>query len=335
MTITASKTELGGEIVTPRRGRLRVPRALAWIVVLPFAAFAVVRTAGLEGGSFLAPFLTATPYAAVAALGALLLAGLSRGRWVSGVALLTVLALGAAVLPRALGSPTGAASGTPLKVLSANLLFGHADAASVVDLVRRLQPDVFATQELTPRAVERLDAAGLAELMPYRVLEARFGASGSGIYSRHPLTEVKDLFPVVGHSMPVARLTLPSGPSVEIVDVHTVAPLGPRQTAEWAAGLRALPTAPDSGAFRVLVGDFNASLDHAELRKVVARGYVDAADATGQGLVPTWPAGRRLPPFITIDHLLADERAQVTRFEVLDVPGSDHRPIYTELRLPG
>jgi len=113
-----------------------------------------------------------------------------------------------------------------------------------------------------------------------------------------------------------------------------VAPLGPRQTAEWAAGLRALPAAPDSGAYRVLVGDFNASLDHAELRKVVARGYVDAADATGHGLVPTWPAGRRLPPFITIDHLLADGRAQVTRFAVLDVPGSDHRPIFAELRLP-
>ncbi len=38
-----------------------------------------------------------------------------------------------------------------------------------------------------------------------------------------------------------------------------------------------------------LVGDFNATLDQAALRDVVARGYRDAADVAGKGLEPTFP----------------------------------------------
>src|SRR5690606_19927857 len=103
---------------------------------------------------------------------------------------------------------------------------------------------------------------------------------------------------------PRVALTLPGRRVVEIVDVHTLAPLRP-DTPDWLAGLAALPSAASSSAtIRILAGDFNASLDHAALREVVNRGYVDAADATGKGLHPTWPANRRSPPLITIDHVL-------------------------------
>jgi endonuclease/exonuclease/phosphatase (EEP) superfamily protein YafD len=333
VNITASETKVGGEIVVPPRRRRRVPAALAWILVIPCAALAIIRLTGLEGGSVLVPFVTATPFAAVASLVALVPALLARKRAVGVVALLTAVAFAVSVLPRALGSPAGAAPGVPLKVLSANLLFGHADATVLAGLVRRLDPDVLVTQELTPRAIAALDAAGLDELMPHRVLQPRYGAGGSGTYAKHPLTEVPDLVPVISHNMPVVRMKLPSGPEVEIINVHTVAPLAPRSISEWAEGLRTLPSAPSSGPLRIIAGDFNATLDHAELRKVIGRGYVDAADATGGGLVPTWPNGRR-PPFITIDHVLADRRAEVARYEVHDVPDSDHRPIYAELRLP-
>jgi endonuclease/exonuclease/phosphatase (EEP) superfamily protein YafD len=133
--------------------------------------------------------------------------------------------------------------------------------------------------------------------------------------------------------MPAAALTLPGGDKLEIVDVHTFTPLGP-QVSGWAQGLRNLPSAPKSGAFRLLVGDFNATLDHSELRKVVARGYTDAADDTGNGLIPTWPANKRISPIITIDHVLADQRMAVTHYEVHDVLHTDHRSVFVELRLP-
>ncbi len=334
MDITTSQSAVGGVIVTPERRRRRVSAKLAWIAVAPFAAWAVARVAGLERGSFFSQIMTATPYAAAGSLGALLLAVLSRRRAAMVVAAATTAAFAVSVLPRVSPSAQAAASGPTLRVLSTNLLFGRADADAVVELVRRLRPDVVSTQELTPSAVLELDDAGFKELMPYRVLHDEYSAAGSGLYARYPLTEMPGLFRVVGHNMPTASMTLPGGAQVQIVDVHTFPPLG-RQSAAWTEGLRNLPSATSSGPYRLLVGDFNASLDHAEFRKVVERGYVDAGDVTGKGLVPTWPANKRVPPIITSDHVLADKRLSVTSFEVLDLPRTDHRAIFSELRLPG
>jgi endonuclease/exonuclease/phosphatase (EEP) superfamily protein YafD len=50
-------------------------------------------------------------------------------------------------------------------------------------------------------------------------------------------------------------------------------------------------------------------------------------------LMPTWPAGDLLPPPVTIDHVLADERAGVRDYDVLDLRGSDHRPVLAEVSL--
>ena len=63
---------------------------------------------------------------------------------------------------------------------------------------------------------------------------------------------------------------------------------------------------------------------------------MDAADAAGQGLKPTWPAPpkqrRSLP--LTIDHILVDRRVRVEQVTVVRVPRSDHRAVIAVLRLP-
>ncbi|GII80933.1 endonuclease [Sphaerisporangium rufum] len=327
-----TETPVGGVIVTPRRRRRRVRAGLAWFAVTPFAAWAVTRLAGLERGSFPAQLMTATPYAAAGSLLPMLLAVLSRRRAVVVVAAATTTALGLSVLPRAVAD-SGPASGERFVVLSANLFFGRGDPATVVDLVRRYHPDVLSLQELTPAAVAGLDTAGLKELMPYRMLEDDYGATGTGLYATRPVTPLTGSFQVIGHNMPAARLRTAGGAQVEIIAVHTMPPLG-RQVTRWAGGLRALPSGPSAGPFRVLAGDFNASLDHAEMRGLIARGYRDAGDAAGAGLVPTWPFGKRVPPIITIDHVLADRRIGVRTYQVHDVPHSDHRAVVTELTLP-
>jgi endonuclease/exonuclease/phosphatase (EEP) superfamily protein YafD len=101
----------------------------------------------------------------------------------------------------------------------------------------------------------------------------------------------------------------------------------------WRRDLRRLPDARPGGIVRVLAGDFNATLDHRELRRVLDRGYRDAADRNGSGLRATWPAdGRRVPP-VAIDHVLADERAGVQAVRVRDLPRSDHRAVVAVLRI--
>lgn len=93
---------------------------------------------------------------------------------------------------------------------------------------------------------------------------------------------------------------------------------------------------PPAAGFRgCLLGDFNATLDHAELRRLLDTGYRDAAEVAGEGLSLTWPAGRpRLPPLVAIDHLLVDERLAVRRVRVIDVPGTDHRAVFASLSVP-
>ena len=86
---------------------------------------------------------------------------------------------------------------------------------------------------------------------------------------------------------------------------------------------------------RVLAGDFNATLDHAELRRLIGRGYHDAAERAGVALRPTWPVGKGLlPTLITIDHVLADRRVRVVSARSVRIPGSDHRGVLAELLLP-
>ncbi|MEV2267426.1 endonuclease/exonuclease/phosphatase family protein [Nonomuraea africana] len=323
---------VGGTIVTPERRRFPV-KTLAWMAVSPFAVWAAARVGGLERGSLTTQLMTATPYAAAGSLIPLLVALAARNRAAAAVALVTSAALGFSVLPRAFGT-ADAAGGRPLKVLTINMLFGRADTDSIMDLVRRLDPDVLSTQELTPDAVERLDAAGLKDLMPHRVLEDEYTAGGSGLYAKHPLTALWNMVPATGHKMPAATLALPGGRPIQIVDVHPFPPLGPH-VHDWNAALRALPPASaPADPVRVLAGDFNASLDHAALRGLLARGYKDAADEVGQGLVPTWPANKRIPPIITIDHVLVDSRAGVREVSVHTVPGTDHRAVFASLTVP-
>jgi endonuclease/exonuclease/phosphatase family metal-dependent hydrolase len=86
----------------------------------------------------------------------------------------------------------------------------------------------------------------------------------------------------------------------------------------------------------ILAGDFNATLDHAPMRAVLRRGYRDAAEQVGKGLVPTWgPRAGRRPGLLVIDHVLVDPRCTVQAVAAYNLPGTDHRVLLAEVRLPG
>lgn len=309
-----------------RRGRSRAVVVLAVV----FAAGTAMRLGGMEAVFPLVPLVSFTPYYAVAALVALAWAARVRSRAATAILLAVCVCLAWLVVPRALPG-NASAEGRPLRLLTANLNGGRGDAEVVVGLVRELDVDVFSVQELTWAARQRLEEAGLRELLPYEVSQPMpRGPEGSGIYARYPLRERSGLFRPVGHHMPVAQVALPGGP-VEVVVVHPVAPVPPT-VREWEAGIATLPPAPSDGPPRILAGDFNATLDHAVFRRLLDTGYTDAAAQTGDGLVPTWPM-RLLPPLVPIDHVLTDGRGEAVATRVLDVPGSDHRALFAELRI--
>ena len=303
-----------------------------WALTLPAALWAVMRGFGLERGFPLVPMVAYTPYVAVAAL---LVTGIAVAlrNWAAGaVAAIAATCLAVAVLPRAVGSETvDAYAHEQVKVLSANIHHGTADPGALMDLVERFRPDLLSIQELTPSFARELRAAGIQQLLPETVLMVRRGVSGAGLYSRHPLTSLPETARF-GFRMPRATLRLEGGRLLRVVGVHPYPPLSAR-VGEWRSALESMPSA-GSGPPWVLVGDFNATLDHVELRDVVDRGYRDAGDVAGKGLEPTWPAsGPRSPP-VTIDHVLADERLGIVDYEVENLPGSDHRMVAVSLAWP-
>ncbi|MFC5751088.1 endonuclease/exonuclease/phosphatase family protein [Actinomadura rugatobispora] len=310
---------------------------LAWAGVVGWGSWAVLRLAGgdrIPGvGAAAAPLLAVTPFVVAASPIPVLVALLTRRWWATATAAAIALALVASVAPRAVGGGQPAAHGPALRVMSVNLFVGEADADALVDLVRRARPDVLSVQELSPGAAGRYERAGLSRLLPHAVLDARWGASGSGLYSRLPLRELPPPGPTQ-MATPRAALTLPGGRAVEVTAVHPVPPITSRAYMAWKHDIELLPSAPGgSEPVRILAGDFNATLDHATLRKLIGRGYADAADRAGAGLIPTWGLGGPQPP-LTLDHVLLDRRCAVTGFTVHDVRGSDHRAVVAEIRLP-
>ena len=303
-----------------------------WFLVAPLVAWAVVRVLGLDSGFPLVPLMAFTPYVAVVAF---LVAGvaLALRNWAAaGVTCLATLFLAAAVLPRAIGADTVDPAGREtLSVLSSNIYVGRADPKALVDLVDRYDVDLLSVQELTPKFARELRREGLRRRLPFAIEETRPRSAGGGLYSRLPLRKLpgSEFF----FRMPRAVLTMPDGRRLRVVGVHPYPP-GRGNDDLWREGLESLPAA-GSGLPWVLVGDFNATLDVSLLRETIDRGYRDAGDVAGEGLVPTWPnRDHDLPPVITIDHVLADERLGVVDYGVEDLPGSDHRSIHAEMALP-
>jgi endonuclease/exonuclease/phosphatase (EEP) superfamily protein YafD len=222
-----------------------------------------------------------------------------------------------------------------LRVLTANLLAGRAGAEEVAELIRRKHADVLFVQELTAQAAARLQQAGLGDLLPHRVTQpVPHGARGS-IYARYPL-HGGPLAPPVSAARCTARLDFPSGQFVQLACIHAAPPKppwSPGATARWRGQLSALPAPGDSP--RILAGDFNATLDHAQFRRLLRRGYVDAASQAGNGLSFTWgPRPDRRLTLLAIDHVLIDRRCAALTTSAHWLTGSDHRALYAELRLP-
>lgn len=300
--------------------------------MVPIACWTVTRAFGLEGGALFSTLIFFTPYAAVAALMVTGVAAALRN-WVAAVVVaVATTCLAAAVLPRAIGGETvRAPEGKTLTVVSANVYRGAADAATLVSLVDQLDADLLSVQELTPSFAGRLRRLGLERQLPHSALQPQPRGRGGGLYARFPLTLLPYQTRFLSR-MPRAAMVLPDRTRLRIVAVH---PLPPTMGVDrWREALETLPSAGEEGAPWLLVGDFNATLDNAELRDVLDRGYRDVGDAAGMGLEPTWPNGQENTPPITIDHVLADRRLGIVDYDVFDQPGSDHRFVYARLALP-
>jgi endonuclease/exonuclease/phosphatase (EEP) superfamily protein YafD len=333
-TQTIEAGEPTGEPAPPDRRRRSWPVSIAlWLVVDGLTIWATVRLFGLESGFPFIQLISFTPYVAGFALLVPPLALVLR-RWpAAAVAGLVAIVLAAGVLPRAFADGGPVPAGPALRVLSANMMVGAADPAGIVALVRDNRVDLLALQEYTPEAEKALAAAGLPALLPNRSSHPLEGVGGSAVYSRLPLHDDGVRLNPYEFGQAQATVTVPGSAPFVVESVHATAPSSSQVTDGWARSLANEPPATPNGRVRVLLGDFNTTLDHVALRRLLDTGYRDAADVTGDGLTMTWPYDK-LFPRVALDHVLADRRVGVRQVAVRPIPGSDHRAVFAELVLP-
>ncbi|MGW4646363.1 endonuclease/exonuclease/phosphatase family protein [Kitasatospora sp. NPDC004289] len=315
-----------------RRGAWwRVGYVLCGLAALPALVLGAVRLGGFDDGTYWAVPMATLPYAALGAvLGAAGLLGLRA--WRTAVPAVLLVAVQVAWLAPRLVADAGAAPAEAprLRVAVSNAYMGQIDPAALVGLVRDQRVDVLAAVELNPVAARRVEAAGLAELMPHRIV-----TGDTVLYSRTPLTPVG--IGTTAGAAAAGEVTV-GGTSVRVVPVHTFYPMG--DPAKWADGMRELKAeAARSPRNTVMLGDFNATLDHAPMRELLGVGLADTHEQLGKGLVPTWPEDYHdlpgLPPVIQIDHVLHGEALRPVAVSEHTLKGTDHRAVVAELALTG
>ena len=301
---------------------------LAVLVALPWVVCAVARGLSLDRSWVVVSALSFTPWFALTGWVAVMAAALLRVRTAVVVSLVAWVVLIVAVHGRALPDAQPRADGPRVTVTTSNVYFGRADPAAVVALVRSKRVDVLALVEVTPELRRALRRAGLDRLLPYAIDESAPRASGASLLSRRPLRRLR------AARRPARRESFAPFAATAGLELQVAHPSPPINAPDHAAWERILREQPAAAPARVVLGDLNATLDHRELRRVLGRGWRDAADEVGAGWRPTWPVrGSRALP-LTIDHVLVGPGIRVEDVSVHEVRGSDHRAVVARLRLP-
>lgn len=245
--------------------------------------------------------------------------------WITGATVLGVLGAGFHVgllAPAYLGDHADGPA--DLTVLTLNTKRGQADAAAVVRHVRQSGAQVAVLEEVTPRMERALRGEGLAETLPNVGGAAGPDASGTMIFSAYPLTESAGV--PLGHASYRIKVAAPT--PFWLVAVHLSQPLNGEGSAwrgDWSVLGQVLP-ALDGPV--VVAGDFNSTLEHRPLRRLLDRGFSDAARTANAGWQPTYPNGVGL---IAIDHVLLRGAYTAVSTRTHEVMGTDHRALVAAL----
>lgn len=317
--------------------------ALRWVDTdQPFlvAAQAMVPTVGFVAAAALAVALVAALVPALSRAGRRGARGGphggSRGAG-RGTRLVAVVLAACCTVYAILAVPTLTRSTVPpepgdVRVLSANLYKGHADAAALMAQVREREINVLVLVEVTPEMEQRLEAAGLRDVLPYEAGMTAPSAAGIRVWTGFARSIVDN-----GWGTAASQPTIRIGTDHGEVLLRAVHPEGPtlQDATTWRQEQRLLQrwVREQSGTGPLVVaGDFNASASHPAFR-ATTEGLQDAARVAGRGFMPTWPTGRTLlRPFTQIDHVMVRGMAVVDAGSVT-IPGSDHAAVWARLRI--
>lgn len=299
-------------------------RVLRWLtlglafLLVPPGMLAVALYAAPEvqlAHPYLALASSLIPYGVIAWLAAtILIASAARGR----AKLLAILTFAGLILQLAWARPYWPAPTTPdtgragaVSVMSINLRCDGVGLEELGDVVARVEPDIVVLQGADPETREFFERDAWLNEHPSR--------------SFYPLRVDPDCGKLILSSHPIDDLTAPGGiptvrittPSISLVVVPIDAPTPLQDLDVWEGALADVQDAAVAYLDEpvLVIGDFNAVLEHLPLRRMLDAGLADAGSEVSAGWRPTFPADRNHPPAIAIDHALVSPSLRPLSFE--------------------
>jgi endonuclease/exonuclease/phosphatase (EEP) superfamily protein YafD len=215
--------------------------------------------------------------------------------------------------------PAAGPDAEPTVVMTANVLRGRADGADLMDQVREHDVGLLVVNEITGSSLAAMEAEDLDILLPFR--EGRPGAEdgvgGTMVFSDQPTEPVDVLDTKLG------AVVVETG-GLRLIAVHPKAPVWPE---DWRDDHAKVLAAVETHDPDLVMGDFNATLDHGPMRALEDAGYRDSVELTNGGYQPTWPVTGRFGAYAQIDHVLVSDDWTVTEMETAELDGSDHKPV--------
>lgn len=213
-----------------------------------------------------------------------------------------------------------------LVIVSSNVRVGNTEMGELIAGLQRQSPDVIVLQEIGEHELDAIRQTDLGSSHPFEIVDARPGFFGGAVFSRWPLTGAVEQ--IGGYPMIVATIESPAGP-VEVVNVHVAPPISTESYRLWGEQLDALFNRLSSAEEPlVALGDFNATPQHRELRRLA-----EVTSDRGLGAFASFPTLMALPPVLSLDH--AFSAGGVCIDSVVALPnnaGSDHRAMRAIVR---
>ena len=348
-----------GRACSPVQSHSRMHRCLdglLWMVTFGVIAVMVLRMMpnGLDGKRYIPLVVAFVPWMAVLSAVILLISLMNRRRIlavVSVLCLLTQLVWHAGFLyPRVslssaarttVASATASVDDRYARLMTLNTRNGQADAAQIVQTVRKQHVEVLALQELNSSMISRLNEAGIRELLPYSVVANTSSSDNGGVnglWSAAPMSErTGDLIPIEASSIPAASIDF-DGTVIRFGSVHPFSPR-PSNQGLWDRGLGSISQLREDDHTFVLMGDFNATWDHASFRYLLGGRFVDSGENAGEWFHMTYPANKKLfgvipiPAAVEIDHIVHDRGVVVGDLGAVTIAGSDHKALLGTLEV--
>ena len=222
-----------------------------------------------------------------------------------------------------------------VRVLSFNVFYKNENYADIVQAVEGIDADIVLLQEVQS-GLYHYGHARLSHKYAFHYSDLEQGiAHGKAIYSKYPIESVgKEKLMGSVHRVLHAKMNI-NGQLINFIGVHTYSPKNAVRIKDRNQHIQALKRYAVSleagGEPVIMAGDFNTTPWHPTMKH-----FKEQTQLNNNGfynIIRTWPAW--LPTFVTIpiDHIFYNSSFGHSNYHQGLPSGSDHYPIYVDLRI--